>query len=94
MANGRGLSPYVLLGVGVAGVSYLSSRNNRDKAIQAFKSIKEKTMKLWSRQEAKPEIPLLEKAGHPDPYDIGDNRMVEEGAMFSVQYYNEKEQQA
>jgi len=94
MANGRGLSPYVLLGVGVAGVSYLSTRNNREKAIRAFQTLKEKTMQLWSKRAPGPEIPLLEKAGHPDPYDIGDNRMVEEGALFSVKYYNQKEQQA
>ncbi|CAH0347136.1 hypothetical protein [Bacillus sp. V59.32b] len=94
MANSRGISPYVLLGVGVAGVSYLSVRNNRQKVTQAFQGLKEKTMKIWSRQKTEPEIPLLEKAGHPDPYDIPDNRMVDEGALFSVKYYNQKEQQA
>lgn len=31
---------------------------------------------------------LLTKAGNPDPEDIGDNNMVNEGAMYSVHYYN------
>ncbi|PKG25075.1 hypothetical protein [Niallia nealsonii] len=31
---------------------------------------------------------LLVKAGNPDPEDIGDNNMVNEGAMYSVNYYN------
>jgi len=31
---------------------------------------------------------LLVKAGNPDPEDIGDNNMVNEGAMYSVHYYN------
>ncbi|MFT8319681.1 MAG: hypothetical protein ABF649_02115 [Bacillus sp. (in: firmicutes)] len=33
---------------------------------------------------------LLNKAGNPDPEDIGDNNMVNEGAMYSVSYYNKK----
>lgn len=33
---------------------------------------------------------LLSKAGNPAPDDIGDNNMVNEGAMYSVNYYNEK----
>ena len=34
----------------------------------------------------------LTAAGHPDPHDIPDNKMVDEGAMTSVQYYNEEVQ--
>ncbi|MDQ0217794.1 hypothetical protein ELQ35_13520 [Peribacillus cavernae] len=93
MANARNLSPYVLLGFGVAGVSYLSTRNNRQKAMDTLQRMKARTMKVWSKQKLAAEMPLLEKAGHPDPYDIGDNRMVDEGAMFSVNYYNQNEQQ-
>lgn len=32
---------------------------------------------------------LREKVGHSDPEDLQDNRMVDEGAQFSVNYYNE-----
>ncbi|GKU84434.1 hypothetical protein [Niallia sp. NCCP-28] len=42
-----------------------------------------KTMFQSSNQEN-----LLVKAGNPDPEDIGDNNMVNEGAMYSVNYYN------
>ncbi|MEJ9307324.1 hypothetical protein P4593_28970, partial [Priestia megaterium] len=34
----------------------------------------------------------IHKAGHPDPMDTEDNKMVSEGSMFPVQYYNEKKQ--
>ena len=34
----------------------------------------------------------MTKAGYSDPTDPDDNRMVEEGAMTSVQYYNEEVQ--
>lgn len=32
---------------------------------------------------------LRSKVGHSDPEDLQDNRMVDEGAQFSVNYYNE-----
>ncbi|RCK09633.1 hypothetical protein DT075_35985 [Bacillus licheniformis] len=32
----------------------------------------------------------VEKAGHPSPHDIEDNKMVSEGSMYPVQYYDEK----
>lgn len=32
------------------------------------------------------------KVGHPDPNDYADNKMVNEGALTSVQYYNERQQ--
>jgi len=35
----------------------------------------------------------MQKAGHPDPHDIEDARMVGEGAQYSVDYYNREEQQ-
>ena len=28
--------------------------------------------------------------GHPDPYDVEDNKMVSEGAQTSVHYYNQE----
>ncbi|MDX1771417.1 MAG: hypothetical protein R3328_07820, partial [Planococcaceae bacterium] len=32
------------------------------------------------------------KQGHSDPHDVDDNTMVDEGAMTSVQYYNDEVQ--
>ena len=35
---------------------------------------------------------VIEKGGNPHPHDIEDNNMVNEGAMYAVDYYNEKMQ--
>lgn len=32
----------------------------------------------------------IEKAGNPDPHDIEDNKMVDEGSQYAVQYHDEK----
>lgn len=34
----------------------------------------------------------IQKAGHPDPLDIEDNKMVSEGAQYGIEYYNRTEQ--
>ncbi|MFJ7679532.1 hypothetical protein ACIQXQ_15945 [Peribacillus sp. NPDC097198] len=75
----------VLLGVGVAGVSFLS-KTNRGKAKNVWSSAKTKAMSFWNKRQSVD--PLIEKAGHPDPYDHEDSKMVDEGAMYSVNYYN------
>ncbi|MFF2588554.1 hypothetical protein ACFVSS_11765 [Peribacillus butanolivorans] len=84
MALGRNV---VLLGVGVAGVSFLSTKTNRGKVKDIWSNAKDKTMSLWQKKHSGLD-PLIEKAGHPDPYDHEDNKMVDEGAMYSVNYYN------
>ncbi|MET3320203.1 hypothetical protein [Peribacillus butanolivorans] len=84
MALGRNV---VLLGVGVAGVSFLSTKTNRGKVKDIWTNAKDKTMSLWKKKHSDLD-PLIEKAGHPDPYDHEDNKMVDEGAMYSVNYYN------
>ncbi|BCB03856.1 hypothetical protein [Bacillus sp. KH172YL63] len=43
------------------------------------------------KKRTKQDLPV-EKAGNPDPKNIEDNSMVSEGAMTSVQYYNEQKQ--
>ncbi|SFC79187.1 hypothetical protein SAMN05443252_106194 [Bacillus sp. OV322] len=89
MAEAKRVGPYVWLGVGIAGASLLLSKSRRDKAVSFYRDIKDKAVSLWSRQQ--PPVPdVLQKSGHPDPYDTGDNKMVDEGAMYSVNYYNEK----
>ncbi|PLT31405.1 hypothetical protein [Peribacillus deserti] len=35
----------------------------------------------------------VEKAGLPDPHDIEDNKMVDEGSQYGVHYYNKTIQQ-
>lgn len=83
------MGPYLLLGLGVAG-AFLSTKENRDKAMDIVEKIKDKAMKLWGSRE---EPELLQKAGMPDPHDLEDAKMVGEGAQYSVQYYNKEVQQ-
>jgi hypothetical protein len=84
MALGRNA---LLLGVGVAGVSFLSNKTNRVKVKGVWSNAKDKTLSFWNRKASELD-PVIEKAGHPDPYDHEDNKMVDEGAMYSVHYYN------
>ncbi|WP_289325323.1 hypothetical protein [Peribacillus sp. ACCC06369] len=84
MALGRNA---LLLGVGVAGVSFLSSKTNRVKVKGVWSNAKDKTLSFWNRKASELD-PVIEKAGHPDPYDHEDNKMVDEGAMYGVHYYN------
>ncbi|AOH55213.1 hypothetical protein ABE28_012710 [Peribacillus muralis] len=77
----------MLLGVGVAGVSFLSTKANRGKVKDIWNSTKDKTMSFLNRKCSELD-PMIEKAGHPDPYDHEDNKMVDEGAMYGVHYYN------
>lgn len=46
MALGRNV---VLLGVGVAGVSFLSTKTNRGKVKDIWSNAKDKTMSLWQK---------------------------------------------
>ncbi|MBS4178638.1 hypothetical protein [Lederbergia citrea] len=93
MGKAKSISPYMLLGIGVAGASYLSSKDNRDKVKEVFYSIKDKVMDFWCEQNPSACDDLIEKAGNPDPHDLEDTRMVGEGAMYSVEFYNKEEQQ-
>ncbi|HET7580027.1 MAG TPA: hypothetical protein VFK33_12170 [Bacillales bacterium] len=54
--------------------------------------MKEKPLriKLTNRSENHDEnVFPIEKAGHPEPDQIQDNKMVSEGAQFGVQYYDQ-----
>ena len=70
--------------------AYLSKPENREKAMVTFNNLKTKANTYMKNQDTKGS--QMTKAGHSDPNDPDDNRMVEEGAMTSVQYYNEEYQ--
>ncbi|MFY4775420.1 hypothetical protein [Metabacillus sp. RGM 3146] len=36
----------------------------------------------------------IEKAGNPDPHDIEDNKMVDEGSQYAVQYHDDKKDES
>ena len=68
----------------------LKDKSNLDKVKGFVRSIK-KAISYESSTKKLASFPI-HKAGHPDPLDIEDNKMVSEGSMFPVQYYNEKKQ--
>lgn len=86
----KSVGSYVMLGVGIAGVSMVSTKRNREKIVSAYSKMKTKALKFWQKQQSEIDQ-LLEKAGHPNPYDIGDSRMIDEGSMTGIQYYNKKQ---
>lgn len=76
------------LAVSTVGItSYLlKDPSNRQKAREFIHSMK---MKITKQPDM--ETFPVDKAGHPHPHDIEDNKMVSEGSMYPVQYYDEKE---
>jgi hypothetical protein len=91
MAKMIGINKAVLAGIGIAGISYLSSKDNREKARVMFQNAKVKA-DSWMTKNKHKKSPLT-KVGHSHPYDFADNQMISEGAMYGVDYYNEEEQQ-
>jgi hypothetical protein len=80
----------LLAGLAAGAYAYFSKKENRDKALVAFNNTKTKVNSYMESQKYN-RSDLTEK-GNPDPYDTQDNNMVDEGAMTSVQYYNEEVQ--
>ncbi len=84
----KGNSGSLLFAALAAGAyAYLQKPENREKAMVAFNNLKTKANAYMSNQNVKNS--QMTKTGYSDPTDPDDNRMVEEGAMTSVQYYNE-----
>ncbi|XBO86429.1 hypothetical protein AAGG52_01535 [Bacillus licheniformis] len=66
----------------------LKDETNRQKLKSYLQSVKEK-IPYFSEKHNVDSFPV-EKAGNPSPQDIEDNKMVSEGSMYPVQYYDEK----
>lgn len=77
---------FILAGVGVTSLLLLAKKENREK-LQTF------THKMKSYLPTNEENQYDLKAGHPDPQDTRDNEMVSEGAMTSVNYYNNQQEE-
>ncbi|KHD84909.1 hypothetical protein [Heyndrickxia ginsengihumi] len=80
------MKKFLLLTAGIAGVTYLAVKGNREQ-------IKVTANNLYKRAESlvhqlKHPNTIETKIGHPDPYDTPDNKMVSEGSSYSVNYYN------
>ncbi len=75
------------IGIGASAAMWLSNKPNRIKAKSFLRDWKRKVKPtVYSKSKNLP----IEKGGNPNPYDTEDNNMVDEGAMYSVQFYNEK----
>ncbi|KIY21493.1 MULTISPECIES: hypothetical protein [Mesobacillus] len=77
----------VMLGVGAAALWMALKPENKAKLSEVATQLKDKVL------PAKSAVLPVEKAGNPDPLDLEDNKMVSEGAMYGVNYYNENLQQ-
>lgn len=89
MKRGRKRS-LVTVGVGLgAAAVWLANKPNR---IQAKTFLRQWKRKLTPVSHSENTQRVIEKGGNPDPHDIEDNEMVSEGAMYAVDYYNEKVQ--
>lgn len=81
----------ILVATAAAGAyAYFSKKENRDKAVVAFNNMKTKVESFINAQKHNRSDET--NIGHPDPYDIQDNKMVSEGAQTSVHYYNQEVQ--
>ena len=80
----------LLAGLAAGAYAYFSKKENRDKALVAFNNTKTKINSYLDSQKLNNSDTT--KNGHSDPHDGQDNNMVDEGALTSVQYYNEDAQ--
>jgi hypothetical protein len=83
------ISPLVTVGIGASAAMWLANKPNRIKAKYFLRKWKRKvTPTPYSKSAQR----VIEKGGNPHPKDFEDNNMVSEGAMYSVDFYNEKNQ--
>lgn len=78
------LKSYLLFGVGVTALWLALKPDNQ---YIELVSLKNKLVPLKKKKR----LPI-EKGGYPDPLDVEDNKMVSEGSMYSVNYFNETQQ--
>lgn len=81
--NSTSMKSAVMLGVGAAALWMAMKPENKTKLTEMATQLKDKLM------PAKTTVIPVQKAGNPDPLDVEDNKMVSEGAMYGVNYYNE-----
>ncbi|WP_017726875.1 hypothetical protein [Halalkalibacterium ligniniphilum] len=79
----------VVAGVAGAATVILQDEKKREKAKSMVKQTYEKIKKKNNLDATNQKL----KIGHPDPHDTEDAKMVGEGALYSVKYYNHHEQE-
>lgn len=95
----------LIAGLAAGAYALLRKQENRDKAVDAFNSTKDKVSEVLNQkskeEEPKGAAPDREQVAHgadpdTDPdrsYYLRDRDMIDEGAMTTVQYYNEGKQE-
>jgi len=83
------MSSLVTVGIGASAAMWLVNKPNR---IKAKNFLSEWKRKVTPTPYSKSSKRVIEKGGNPHPEDFEDNNMVSEGAMYSVDFYNEKMQ--
>ncbi|GAE35395.1 hypothetical protein [Halalkalibacter akibai] len=68
----------------------LGKRNLRSKVSRSMRQMYTKI----TRNDSKKKVEQDKKIGLSHPYDFEDNKMIGEGALTSVQYYNQKQQKS
>lgn len=90
MAKGKGRG-LLLAGLAVGAYSYFKNVENREKATLAFNNAKEKVNSYMESQNLDDNKKTALDGSKPS--EPRENKMVSEGALTSVQYYNEEEQE-
>lgn len=89
MKSSRTVGSYVLAGAGIGALLWVAFKPNKESFQGMLQTVKNKVIPSKATQG----LPI-EKAGLSDPMDIDDNKMVSEGSMYGVHYYNKNEQDA
>lgn len=87
MKRSIGLTSVMVVGLGASAAVWLTNKPNRIKVENFLRDWKHK---IKPNVFIKSELLPIHKGGNPHPHDLEDNNMVSEGAMYSVQFYNEK----
>ncbi|MBU9721840.1 MULTISPECIES: hypothetical protein [Bacillaceae] len=87
MDTKKWISTSILVSIVASSSFILGTKDRREKAMMKWKSMKARVTK---RKKEDYEKYYEMKLGHSDPHDIKDNSMIGEGALYSVNYYNQK----
>ncbi|MCD8510999.1 MAG: hypothetical protein LRY73_14815 [Bacillus sp. (in: Bacteria)] len=76
------------IAVATAAGAYFLAQEERRKQLRDYYN--RSKAKLLNRTKEECDPVLQEKVGHSHPHDHEDNTMVDEGAVYSVNYYNKR----
>ncbi|PSL50952.1 hypothetical protein B0H94_102229 [Salsuginibacillus halophilus] len=89
MANGKFLLGSLIAGAVGTAAYVLRDEEKRERLMHTSQRA---IAQLKGMSKEDEDEKLREKVGHSDPHDLADNKMVDEGAMYSVLHFNEKQE--